>query len=773
MGWKNLSISKKLAFLFVVAVMLYSMTTLLGMRDLYTIGGYAEDLSKPRSDTELLAAEVAHLQWALRVQNYALSGGDQALGVTVDGRQCRFGQWFYGSGRTHLENQTPPLKAVFRDLGQVHLDLHQSAANISRALENGQRAEAHRIFDTITMSLLDKVQQLLGQSLQHVNSVHNETLTLLHRQISTTGQVSLVLSLFFVLVLLLGLWFLNRSISLPLRRLTELARQLARGNFVSVDIRQADEVGQLASAFNIMVAELKEKLGFSQGIMQGITSAFAVCDVQGRISHVNQRMLALWGRQGLPAQYIGKDAGEFFYNEPGRASVLTRAMREEKDVTGHAVNRTNVAGEQLRLVIDASPLRDLDGRLLGAFSLQTDLREIRKQQERVEQLNNRIYQSAREASSISESQSEAFVELFQQLESTARMATEQAQASSAGAASIRQMNTTVRMMAEKARHTIESARHMRSAADEGVEVLRQTIECSEQVTAQTAHIAEDMHALDMHAEEIGGILGLIKDIADQTNLLALNAAIEAARAGDAGRGFAVVADEVRKLAEKTMQATNQVSHAVGAIQAGVRVSASGTAKAVALTQKSTELSTVSGQKLEQIRALSQSAEQDSLSIAKATDEQYAASEHSLCMMENISQQAENSSANMRVSAEQASRLREMSGRLRVIVEKMRDERRSSRRFSFTHPIDIHWVDSDGNKGCVKLLNISDTGGNISPSDKLWQKEDIIELSVNDGPLSTAVCSRTAKICWLHKGQTGFQFEVPLETDLEILLARRP
>ncbi|NHI94523.1 MAG: hypothetical protein EAX96_18675 [Candidatus Lokiarchaeota archaeon] len=58
------------------------------------------------------------------------------------------------------------------------------------------------------------------------------------------------------------------------------------------------------------------------------------------------------------------------------------------------------------------------------------------------------------------------------------------------------------------------------------------------------------------SDDIRKIMDLITNIAEQTNLLALNASIEAGRAGDHGRGFAVVADEVRKLAEESKNTTN-------------------------------------------------------------------------------------------------------------------------------------------------------------------------------------------------------------------------
>lgn len=96
-------------------------------------------------------------------------------------------------------------------------------------------------------------------------------------------------------------------------------------------------------------------------------------------------------------------------------------------------------------------------------------------------------------------------------------------------------------------------------SEAGRKVVEEAIQAINELASHVERGAAVIQTLSKNAENIGGILDVIREIANQTNLLALNAAIESARAGEQGRGFAVVADEVRTLAQRTQDSTAEIN----------------------------------------------------------------------------------------------------------------------------------------------------------------------------------------------------------------------
>ncbi|MBN1521688.1 MAG: methyl-accepting chemotaxis protein [Candidatus Aureabacteria bacterium] len=136
--------------------------------------------------------------------------------------------------------------------------------------------------------------------------------------------------------------------------------------------------------------------------------------------------------------------------------------------------------------------------------------------------------------------------------------------------SINQMAEAINEVDRNIENTNALATTATQSAGEGDSVVDHTVAAMSHIHKTMEQFSETIMKLGKRSDEIGKIIATIDDIADQTNLLSLNAAIEAARAGEHGRGFAVVASEVKKLADKTTDATKEITNMIKSIQAETR-----------------------------------------------------------------------------------------------------------------------------------------------------------------------------------------------------------
>ncbi|OWY40728.1 chemotaxis protein [Xenophilus sp. AP218F] len=210
------------------------------------------------------------------------------------------------------------------------------------------------------------------------------------------------------------------------------------------------------------------------------------------------------------------------------------------------------------------------------------------------------------------------------VDKVARDSRQIADVSSSNAATLEEITVSISHIADAAREADTLVNHTGEVSSESSRGIQRISNEMNSTVEAVKGLSSMLGSLDQRSQQISGITNVIKDIADQTNLLALNAAIEAARAGEMGRGFAVVADEVRKLAERTGQATVEISSMVSTIREETSQAVSNMQRTVASVDGGVELTTNAVERIEQIQQAMEEVMAKMNEITLSTSEQHKA-----------------------------------------------------------------------------------------------------------------------------------------------------
>lgn len=374
------------------------------------------------------------------------------------------------------------------ELSDKTLDLSRQSQNEdARDLAQGELASAFETLQATIQQECDLNREGSAASISSSSSIASSSFWTAIMAMSAT--LLLCIAVLVVLV---------RTISLPLQKLSNLAKTVAKGDLnVKIELNTSDEVGQAAASLQSIVETLNG----------------TVSDLGGLVKAAQNGNLS----ERANADRFEGTFAELIHGMNATLDAIQSPIEEAVRVLG------NVADRDLTC--------KMTGSYNGAFdTMKTSLNAA------IDGLNGALAQVAVGAEQVNS----ASGQIANGSQTLAQGASQQASALADITSSMNQMNSITKQNSDNAALGRTLAEQSQASVQRGTEAM--------------ARMGNSISKIKESSDATAKIVKTIDDIAFQTNLLALNAAVEAARAGDAGKGFAVVAEEVRNLAQRSAAA---------------------------------------------------------------------------------------------------------------------------------------------------------------------------------------------------------------------------
>lgn len=441
--------------------------------------------------------------------------------------------------------------------------------------------------------------------------------SLFHLRISSLRYALPVTALALILI-----YFALRWTVQPVIRMSQIAGDISRGNFDDrVQLESADEIGELADAFNRMTETLSTLFG------QVRLATYLLSDVASKVWTSAENVQEGSLRQSTAIEETSASIEE-----------MNRSIRE---ITQSIQYLEQSAEESTASILEMS----------------TTIKQV---DEHMEYLGQGIEGTVANVSELSD-----LIEQVQLgIQSLQQASEETASSMHQVDANIRNIKDATQAATGLAESVVDDARKGRAAVErtaEGIREIRRFADNMEQVVG----------SLEDTSGSIVRIVSVIREISDQTNLLALNAAIIAAQAGERGKGFSVIAQEIKRLSDRTAEKITEIAELIDQVRSESRRAAEAMRQSREAVEAGTARAEEAGGALQAILGSTEDMMERVRAIEQATSEQSRGSHQvavsSQQVAEMVSQLVQNTSA----QAGQAAALREAAQRMQNIAQQVR------------------------------------------------------------------------------------------------------
>ncbi len=412
----------------------------------------------------------------------------------------------------------------------------------------------------------------------------------------------------------------------------------------------------------VFIAEAKKAVAIRQGPEYSVSEYICLNTVTPLANEANDLMGILAEQQ---AEF--RDQSMLKYEEANKSMLSTAQTVGVVSIIASSLIAFFLSGSITRrlavLMKYSTQIADRDLSMPDLEMKSSD--EIGRLAGAVNDMKNAIKEVIFDVASSTEAVARSSTELASNAEEMAAGLETQQQQTQQVAAAVEELSQSVGEVAAKSSDATTASEESQRLAEDGGSIVNNTVEEMEGISSEVQSSADAINTLGEKSQTIGEIIAVINDIADQTNLLALNAAIEAARAGEHGRGFAVVADEVRKLAERTTEATEEVSSSIRGIQSETKIAVDLIESGSKRVGRGVGLASQAGAALQSIVSCSQGVQGMVQDIAAAANQQTTAADEIARAVEGInsvtSQSSEGATRASQAASDLASQAEQLQG----------------------------------------------------------------------------------------------------------------
>jgi signal transduction histidine kinase len=286
----------------------------------------------------------------------------------------------------------PDEDSIVTDIGKNFSLYKRSIQNFISTDDGGTATKTAVYFSQLEpdfASLKNRLEDLLKVNQQAMLAANERAISR-----SWEAEVSMaMLALLALIVAWVFAWRFTNYVVEPITTLTEKAKLIGEGDFEQhIRINSKDEIGELAAEFNRMLVRLRDlrqseqwqlllEKKKSDAVIDSIYEPVIVTDAQGHVIKINNSARDFFlHAQDNEAGDIDYSLSGFSAGEPILKAVRdTVAMQKPVAQKGDAAIVPIKLGETERSYrLRTTPVRDSDGRLIGAVTLLEDLTEIRE-----------------------------------------------------------------------------------------------------------------------------------------------------------------------------------------------------------------------------------------------------------------------------------------------------------------------------------------------------------------------------------------------------------